>query len=177
MIAALELDRRLRRAGHAVAYLVQTLPVTLLALPAVALLVLGAALSVVGIGLPLLLAAAALCRWLVRLDRSAANRWLDAQVPPIPGRVRTGGGAFRQSLDLLSDRGLWRMAAHLTIRPLLAVALLVVALAPVFALAVLLQLGIEGVAGVDSGRLRRPVGARAGARRRAARAVAARPPR
>ena len=62
---------------------------TLLALPAVALLVLGAALSVVGIGLPLLLAAASLCRWLVRFDRTAANRWLDAQIPPIAGRVRT----------------------------------------------------------------------------------------
>ena len=67
---------------------------TLLALPAVALLVLGAALSVAGIGLPLLLAAASLCRWLVRLDRTAANRWLDAQIPPIAGRVRTHGGCL-----------------------------------------------------------------------------------
>jgi signal transduction histidine kinase len=149
VIAELELERRLVRAGHAVAYLGQTLPVTLLALPAVLVLVLGAALSVVGIGLPLLIAAASLCRWLVRLDRVAANRWLDAQVPPIPGRMRTGGGAFRQSLDLLSDRGMWRMATHLTIRPLMAAGLLVVALAPVVALAVVLQLGIEGVAGVD----------------------------
>ena len=54
---------------------------TLLAIPAVALLILGAALSVAGIGLPLLLAAAGLCRTLVRWDRNAANRWLDAQVP------------------------------------------------------------------------------------------------
>ena len=67
VIAALELDRRLVRAGHAVAYLVTTLPVTLLAIPAVVLLILGAALSVAGIGLPLLLAAAAACRRLVRL--------------------------------------------------------------------------------------------------------------
>jgi hypothetical protein len=149
VIAALELDRRITRAGHAVAYLVGTLPVALLAIPAVAALVLGAALSVAGIGLPLLLAAAAACRRLVRFDRRAANRWLDAQVPPIPGRVRGPGSSFRQSLDLLSDRGLWRIAMHLALRPPLGAALLAVALLPVFALALLLQLGIEGIAGVE----------------------------
>ncbi len=149
MIASLELDRRLVRAGHAVAYLFTTLPVTLLAIPAVALLILGAALSVAGIGLPLLLAAAAACRRLVRWDRAAANRWLDARIPPIASRARGSGSWFRQSLDLLSDRGLWRMAMHLALRPVLAVALVVVALAPVFALALVLQLGIGGLAGFD----------------------------
>ena len=43
MIGALELDGRFARAGHAVAYLVVTLPVTLLGIPAVLLLILGAA--------------------------------------------------------------------------------------------------------------------------------------
>jgi signal transduction histidine kinase len=161
VIAALELDRRLTRTGHAVAYLVVTLPVALLALPAVALLILGAALSVAGIGLPLLLAGAAACRGLVRFDRRAANRWLDAQVPPLPrpagssplrspGRLLGPGSSFRQSLDLLSDRGLWRIATHLAVRPLLEVTLLAVALLPLFALALVLQLGIEGIAGVDA---------------------------
>jgi signal transduction histidine kinase len=149
VIAALELDRRLIRAGHALAYLIASLPVTLLAIPAVALLILGAALSVAGIGLPLLLAAAALCRRLVQLDRSAANRWLDAGIPAIPpGPARGHGSAFRRSLELLSDRALWRMAAHLAMRPVLAVALVVVALAPMFALALALQLGIDGIAGL-----------------------------
>ena len=101
----------------------------------------------VGIGLPLLLAGAAACRRLVRLDRRAANRWLDAQVPQIRGRVRRPGNAFRQSLDLLSDRGLWRMAAHLALRPVMVAALVAVALLPLFALALLLQLGVEGIAG------------------------------
>jgi signal transduction histidine kinase len=140
-------ERRFTRAGHAVAYLVVTLPVTVLALPAVALLVLGAALSVVGIGLPLVVAGAGACRGLVQWDRRAANRWLNAQVPLIPAFVRGPGGWFRQSLDLLSDRALWRMATALAVRPLLALALLVVALAPLFALAVLLELGVEGLAG------------------------------
>ena len=91
MIATLELDHRLRRAGHAVAYLVVSLPVTLLAWPAVALLVIGAALSVLGIGLPLVVAGAGACRALARLDRRAANRWLDAQVP----RTRVASAAAR----------------------------------------------------------------------------------
>ncbi|MDA0160239.1 sensor domain-containing protein [Solirubrobacter ginsenosidimutans] len=147
MIAALELDDRFTRAGHAIAYLAVTLPVTLLALPAVAFLVLGAALSVAGIGLPVLLAAAAFCRALERLDRRAANRWLGAQVPPIPQPVLGTGGAFRRSLYLLSDRSLWRTVTHLTLRPLLVVAMLVVALAPVFVFALLLQLGVGGLAG------------------------------
>lgn len=136
------LGARVRRAGHAVAFLFVSLPVTLLAWPAVALLVLGAALSVVGIGLPLVVAGAGFCRALARLDRRAANRWLGTQVPRYPGRARTGG-----AFALLSDRGLWRMAALLTIRPILAVALMAVALVPVLVLALLLQLGIEGVAG------------------------------
>jgi signal transduction histidine kinase len=144
------LSGRVRRAGHAVAYLVVSLPVTLLAWPAVALLVIGAALSVVGIGLPLVVAGAGACRALARLDRRAANRWLGTQVPRYPGRVRSGDGAFRRTLDLLSERGLWRMAALLTIRPILAIALIAVGLVPVFVLALLLELGIEGVAGATT---------------------------
>jgi signal transduction histidine kinase len=149
VIAALALEDRFTRAGHAVAYLGTTLPVTLLALPAVAALTLGAALSVAGIGLPLLLAAAAFCRGLERLDRRAANRWLGAQVPPIPGPVVGSGGAFRRSLYLLSDRSLWRTATHLTLRPMLVAAMVVVALLPLFAFALLVQLGIGGLAGAS----------------------------
>ena len=158
MIAALELDGRFSRAGRAIAYLAVTLPVTLLALPAVLALTLGAALSVAGIGLPLLLAAATFCRSLERLDRRAANRWLGAQVPPLPRldgssplrspkTVVGTGGAFRRSLYVLSDRSLWRTATHMALRPLLVAAMLVVALIPVFVLALLLQLGIGGLAG------------------------------
>ncbi|WP_053226277.1 sensor histidine kinase [Solirubrobacter soli] len=147
MIADLELDGRFARAGHAIAYLAVTLPVTLLALPAVAALTLGAALSVAGIGLPLLLAAATFCRALERLDRRAANRWLGAQVPPIPRTVLGAGGAIRRSLYLLSDRTLWRTATHLALRPFLFAAIVVVALIPVFLFALMLQLGVGGIAG------------------------------
>jgi signal transduction histidine kinase len=147
LIGSLELDGRFTRAGHAVAYLAVTLPVTLLALPAVAALTLGAALSIAGIGLPLLLAAATFCRALERLDRSAANRWLGSQVPPIPRPVTGTGGAIRRSLYLLSDRSLWRTATHLALRPILFAAILLVALAPVLVVALLLQLGLGGLVG------------------------------
>jgi signal transduction histidine kinase len=148
--AALELDVRLRRAGHAVAYLVVSLPVTLLAWPVVALVVIGAALSVVGIGLPLLAAGVTLGRALARLDRRAANRWLDGQIPRLPTGARGGEGPLRRSLELLSERSVWRMAAFLVLRPILFVALVLVALAPVVVLALLLELGVEAVVGSAS---------------------------
>ena len=74
MIAALHLDRRLERAGRAVAYLVANVPIALLGAFAVLGVMLGAALSVVRVGLPLLVGSAAACRWLVRADRRAPRR-------------------------------------------------------------------------------------------------------
>src|SRR5262249_35242517 len=56
----------------------------------------------------------------------------------------------RRSLDLLSDRTVWRMAAHLAIRPVLIGALIAVALVPVGLLALFLQLGLTGLAGAGS---------------------------
>ena len=166
VIAALELDGRFARAGHA-----DRLPRGHAAGhdPRAArglALILGAALSVAGIGLPLLLAAATFCRRLERLDRRAANRWLDAQVAAASRAASRGtGGAFRRSLHLLSDRTLWRTAAHLTLRPLLPWRCCSSRSLPLFVLALLLELGIGGARGRRRARLRRPVDAR---RRRSA---------
>jgi len=148
IVAALGLRQRIDRAGHAAAYLTLGLPIAILAIPAVLGLLLGAALSAVGIGLPLLLVASSACRALVRADRRAANRWLGAGIPPVLGRPHTHGGWLRQALDLLSDRQQWRYAAHLALRPMLTAGLAVVALVPVLLLAEALTLGIQGVAGV-----------------------------
>jgi signal transduction histidine kinase len=147
MIAALELGRRLHHAGRAVSYLAVSVPIAILAVPAVLLLLLGAALSAVGIGLPIVVVAAVLCRRLVRLDRRLANRFLDAHVPPLPAATRAAGSAWRQSLAVLADRTLWRIVAQLVIKPPLVVALLVVACTPVVLLAAVIQLGIDGLAG------------------------------
>ncbi|MFL5826224.1 MAG: sensor histidine kinase [Thermoleophilaceae bacterium] len=148
MIARLELGRRLERAGQAVAYLLANVPIAVLGLLAVIALILGAALSVIGIGLPIVLGAAAACRWLVRLDRRTANSLLGTQIPPLPGGRPTSGSPWRRSLDVLSDRVLWRAVAVLATKPLLIGVLLAAALAPVVLLAELLNLGVQGLFGL-----------------------------
>ena len=150
MIAALDLDRRLQRASHAAAYLVVNVPIAILGALAVLALVIGAALSVAWIGLPLLLGAAAACRRLVRLDRRAANRLLGTHIPPVPAGVATAGSPWRRSLDILSDRALWRMVALLATKPLLIAGLCIVALVPLALLAEILSLGVQGVAGLGT---------------------------
>ena len=130
MIAALDLDRRLERASHAAAYLVVNVPIAILGALSVLALVLGAALSVAWIGLPLLLGAAAAVRRLVRLDRRAANRFLGTHIPPVPAGVATTGNPWRRSLEILADRALWRMVALLATKPLLIAGLIIVALVP-----------------------------------------------
>jgi signal transduction histidine kinase len=146
VIAALGLDRRLERASHAAAYLVVNVPIAILAALCVLALILGAAVSVAWIGLPLLLGAAAACRRLVRLDRRAANSLLGLHIPPVPAGAATTGSAWRRSLEMLSDRSLWRMVALLATKPLLIAGLCVVALVPLALLAEILSLGVQGVA-------------------------------
>jgi signal transduction histidine kinase len=152
VIDALQLDRRVQRAAHAAAYLVINVPIAILGLVAAIALMIGAALSVAWIGLPLLLGATSACRWLVRADRRAANRFLGTHIPPLPGPTRTAttGNPWRRSLDVLSDRVVWRMVATLITKPFLIAGLIVVALVPVVLLAELISLGIQGVAGMGS---------------------------
>jgi signal transduction histidine kinase len=149
VIAALRLHERVTRAGQAAGYLGASVPIALLGVLAVLSLVVGAALSVVGIGLPLLVVAAGACRRLVRLDRRAANRFLGGQIPPMtaagPPR-KTTGGPWRRSLEVLGDRGLWRTVGLLALKPLLTVALLIVGVAPVVFLVWLARMGIEALA-------------------------------
>ena len=150
MIAALELDRRLERAANAAAYSSSTCRSRRWERSRCWRSLLGAALSVVWIGLPLLLGAAAACRRLVRLDRRAANRFLGTHIPPVPGAVPTAGNPWRRSLDVLSDRVLWRMVAILATKPLLIAGLCVVALVPLALLAEILSLGVQGVGGLGT---------------------------
>ena len=146
MIAALELPRRTRRAEHVIAYLAASIPIAILGVIAVLLLAVGAALSVIRIGLPALRAAAAACRRLVGIDRRLANRFLGTRVPPLaPGGRPAMGTLWRRSLDVLSDRSLWRTVALLAIKPPLTVALLIVGLAPLLLCAWLVHLGMEAM--------------------------------
>jgi signal transduction histidine kinase len=106
---------RLARAGRSLAYLAVSVPLALLALPA---------------ALAALVRLRAPARWVVRLDRRAANRLLDAQLPP------TRGGR--------------RLLAHLVLKLPLTAALACAALLPVAVLAELLRLGVDGLAGAGS---------------------------
>jgi signal transduction histidine kinase len=146
----LALDRRLEHAGQAVAYLALSLPLAALGLVAVVALLLGAALSMVGIGLPLLLGAAACIRWLVGLDRRAANRLLDAQIPSLPPGVRGSGRPWQRSLEILSDRALWRLVAVLAIKPPLVAGFAAVGLLPLVLLAGIAILAVQGVSGTGN---------------------------
>ncbi|MCW3001274.1 MAG: sensor histidine kinase [Conexibacter sp.] len=149
MIAALQLARRGRRATLVIAYLAASIPIAVLGLLAVLLLVVGAALCVIGIGLPVLLAAASACRRLVRLDRRLANRFLGTQIPPLAAGSRaTAAGPWRRSLDVLGDRALWRTVGLLAVKPLLTALLVLVGLVPLVLCVALVQLGVQALAGI-----------------------------
>jgi signal transduction histidine kinase len=150
VIAALQLDRRVQRAAGAVAYLAVNVPIAILAIFAVLGVMLGAALSVIRVGLPLVLGAAAACRWLLRADRRAANRFLGMQIPPLPGAPRTSGSSWRRSLTVLSDRMLLRNVAILAAKPVLIALLVVVGLVPIVLFAEIVNLGVQGVGGLGS---------------------------
>jgi signal transduction histidine kinase len=148
VIALLHLDRRVTRAGQSAAYLAVSVPIAVLSLLAVLLLLAGAALSVTGLGLPLLLLAAGAVRRLVRLDRQAANRLLGTQIPPLPAARRTSGDPWHRSLEVLSDRDVWRAVALLATKPLLTAAFVLVAALPLLLLAATIELGVSGIGGV-----------------------------
>jgi signal transduction histidine kinase len=150
VISALQLDRRVQRAAGAVAYLAVNVPIAILAVFAVLGVMLGAALSVIRLGLPLVLGAAAACRWLLRADRRAANRFLGMQIPPLPVAPRTSGSSWRRSLAVLSDRMLLRNVAILAAKPVLIALLVVVGLVPIVLFAEIVNLGVQGVGGMGS---------------------------
>ncbi|MEO8689048.1 MAG: sensor domain-containing protein, partial [Solirubrobacteraceae bacterium] len=77
---SIDFARRLRHAGETLEYLTLSLPVALVCALTTAMLVLGAALSAIGIGLALVLAAVAACARLVEVERRQANRLLDAHI-------------------------------------------------------------------------------------------------
>jgi signal transduction histidine kinase len=148
VIEVLELDRRTVRAGRMLAYVLLQVPLAIAGVAAVAALALGAVAGLVAIGLPLLLGATSACRRLAGIDRRVANRLLEAHIPPLAaGRRPPPDTPWRRSRAALADRSLWRVVGVLALQPLAAAVLLAVALLPLAVLAVLLTLGVRGVAG------------------------------
>jgi signal transduction histidine kinase len=146
--AALRFDDRLGRGGRVLGYLLVSVPIAVVGVLAVAVVLVGAVLSVAAIGLPLLVGGTAVCAALVRLDRRVANRFLDAHIPPLPPAPRATGGPWRKSLDLLSDRALWRLQASLALRAPLTILTLALALVPIVLLALLVELAVQGIGGL-----------------------------
>jgi signal transduction histidine kinase len=149
VIAALELQHRAGRAALSAGYVAASVAIAALGLLAVALVAVGTVLSVVAIGLPVLLGGAAVGRSVVRLDRRAANRFLGAQIPPMPlGARPTAGNPWRRALATLGDRGLWRVVGLLALKPLVTIAALIGGFAFVALFAWLAKLGVEAIGGL-----------------------------
>jgi signal transduction histidine kinase len=142
----LELPRHLRATGRTLLYLLLGLPygITYLVVVGGGLL-LGAVLSIAWIGLPLLAAVARLVWQLAEGERRTANRWLAAHLPPVPRPPR---GDWRNVLEATGHRPFWRALAMLLLRLPVALAGLVVVIAPVALAVGLLVLAADGF---DSG--------------------------
>ena len=142
---AIDVSRRLRHSGETLEYLTLSLPLGLVCALTTAMLVLGAALSAIWIGLPLVLAAVAVCTRLAELERRQANRLLDAHIPPLPNRTEHTGTLLRRALASLTDREGWRVLAFVAIKAPLSLVALAAGLLPVVVTAWLLTFGVRGI--------------------------------
>jgi signal transduction histidine kinase len=143
----LELSARINRAFRALAYIAVGVPLGLVGLLAVVAVILGAVLSAIWIGQPLLVAAIAAARRIADVDRRAVNRLLGAHIAPAPRRPRVAGSGWRWTMRTLADGQLWRLIALLALKLPLAVILLVGGIAPIALTAALLSLGAQGLGG------------------------------
>ncbi|MFI7601583.1 sensor histidine kinase [Actinoplanes sp. NPDC049681] len=92
---------------------------------AAAMLVVGTALSVTLVGLPVLASALVTARWTARVDRAAARRLLGVTVEP-PGPGRPGRGPVGWTRERLRDPAGWRALLYRVVKaPLALVAMLV----------------------------------------------------
>jgi len=140
-----DFGRRVRRAGEALEYLTLSLPLGIVCALTFAALALGAALSALWIGLPLVLAAVSLCSRLAEVERRQANRLLNAHIAPLPAPTQHEGTLWRRALASLTDREGWRVLAFAAIKLPLAVVALAAGLLPVALTAWLLIFGIRGI--------------------------------
>jgi signal transduction histidine kinase len=113
--------------------------------------VLGGLLGAIWIGLPLVLAVSAVLWRCATLERRLANRLLEARISPLPPLRAGTGGAWERVRQRFTSRAFWRGITLLTIR--LPVTVLAAALTGIFGAATvgLLVIGVEGLAGAESG--------------------------
>jgi signal transduction histidine kinase len=141
----LELPRHLRGAGRSLLYLLLGVPYGLAYLVLVGGgLLLGAVLSIVWIGLPLLAGVTRLTWQLAEGERRHANRWLDAHLPPVPRPPR---GDWRRVLEATGHSPFWRALAMLLLRLPVALVALALVIAPVALAVAMLVLAVDGFGG------------------------------
>jgi signal transduction histidine kinase len=153
LLRATERELRTEKLAKELAYLALGLPLGALYLVLVlGGLVLGALLSLVWVGLPLILAGSALLWRCAALERRLANRLLDARIPPLPPLRATGEGRTWERVRLrLRSRTFWRGVVLLTIKlPVTGLAAGCIA-AGVLATIALLVVGIGAMTGSESG--------------------------
>jgi signal transduction histidine kinase len=142
-----ELRRHLRTSGRTLVYLLLGIPYGLVYL--VVILgggLIGAVLSLVWIGLPILASVARLTWRMAEGERRTTNRLLDAHLPPVR-RPRGTRGNWRRALEHTGRTAFWRALAHLLLVLPVSVAALVLGAIPVLLSLALLALGIEGLGG------------------------------
>ncbi len=142
-----ELPWHLRASGRTLVYLLLGIPYGLAYL--VVILggaIVGAVLSLVWIGLPILAAVARLTWRLAEGERRTANRLLDAHLPPVR-RPRGTRGDWRRALEHTTRTTFWRALGMLLLRLPIGVAALVLGALPVALALGLLALGVEGLGG------------------------------
>jgi signal transduction histidine kinase len=142
---SIDLRRRLHRAAEALEYLVLSLPLGLVCAVVAGLLILGAALGVLWIGLPVVLFAVAACSRLVEIERRQANRLLDAHIAPLAPPPHHDGTLWRRAIATLGDRENWRMLALVATKLPVAVLGLAAGLFPIAVTGWLLIFGVRGI--------------------------------
>jgi signal transduction histidine kinase len=150
MSRGLGLRRRLRLGARSLAVVVCGVPLGVGYLLVVGGgLVVGAALSILWIGVPLIGHTVGAAWRLADVERRHANRLLHAHMPPLGVRP---GRRWREQLEDLGTRGFWRAVAALVLKLPATVAGIVAICTPLAITVTLATLGVEGLAGAGDGR-------------------------
>jgi signal transduction histidine kinase len=150
MSGGLDLRRRLRLGTRSFAVVVAGVPLGVAYLAVVGGgLVVGALLSVLWIGVPLIGKTVGATWRLADVERRHANRLLHAHMPPLG--VRPGRG-WREELEDLGTRGFWRACAALVLKLPATLAGIAAICIPLGLTVALIVLGVQGVAGTADGR-------------------------
>jgi signal transduction histidine kinase len=76
----------------------------------------GLGLAVIGIGIPILLATAALAWVLLHFERELAIKLLGAEIPPLVRKRTPGGGIFRSVGDFFTSPAVWKGLAFIVLK-------------------------------------------------------------